>query len=60
MEALMLSSKKYEECENHDFGDCFICDNGHDVIKHYISDLDVNLSLMGYCSDIGKILNDGS
>ena len=32
MEALMLSSKKYEECENHDFGDCFICDNGHDVI----------------------------
>lgn len=32
MEALMLSSKKYEECENHDFGDCFICDNGNDVI----------------------------
>lgn len=32
MKALMLSSKKYKECEMHDFGDCFICDNGNDVV----------------------------
>lgn len=32
MKVLMLSSKNYKESQEHDFGDCFICDNGNDVV----------------------------
>lgn len=32
MNTLMLSSKNYEESQEHDYGDCFISDNGKDVI----------------------------
>lgn len=32
MNTLMLSSKSYKENEEHDFGDCFISDNGSDVV----------------------------
>ena len=32
MKALMLSSKQYLDSEKHDFGDCFICDTGTDVV----------------------------
>lgn len=32
MKTLMLSSKNYKENEEHDFGDCFISDNGKDVV----------------------------
>ena len=32
MNTLMLSSKSYKESKEHDFGDCFISDNGNDVV----------------------------
>ena len=32
MNSLMLSSKSYKESNEHDFGDCFIIDNGSDVV----------------------------
>lgn len=32
MNALMLSSKTYKGHEEYDFGDCFIIDNGNDVV----------------------------
>ena len=32
MNTLMLSSKSYKESKKHDFGDCFISDNGNDVV----------------------------
>ena len=32
MNTLMLSSKSYKESNEHDFGDCFIIDNGSDVV----------------------------
>ena len=32
MNTLMLSSKSYKESKEHDFGDCFISDNGNHVV----------------------------